>query len=87
MTKRDSRQRPNFQRNTAAASAVRVIMVGVSDSVVMSLLSEMPSCWRYSTSRLGTSASHFPSAVDGENIGEEESQPHHQREKASGRNE
>ena len=65
MTTRDSRQRPNFQRNTAAASAVRAMIVGVADSMVMSLLSETPSCWRYSTSRLGTSASHFPIAMDG----------------------
>src|SRR6476646_10612607 len=65
MTTRDSRQRPNFHRNTAAASAVRATIVGVSDSDVMSLLSETPSCWRYATSREGTSASHLPIAVDG----------------------
>ena len=52
MTTRDSRQRPKIQRNTTAASAVRAMIVGVADSVVMILLSEMPSCWRYSTSRL-----------------------------------
>src|SRR6478609_11872590 len=65
MTTRDSRQRPNFHRNTAAASAVRAMIVGVSDSDVMSLLSETPSCWRYATSREGTPASQFPIAVDG----------------------
>ena len=87
MTTKDSRQRPNFQRNTAAASAVSVIMVSVSDSVVIILLSETPSCWRYSTSRAGTSASHLPNAVGGEYIGQKEAQPHHQREKTRGRNE
>ena len=40
------------------------MIVVVSDSDVMSLLSETPSCWRYATSREGTSASHFPIAVD-----------------------
>ena len=62
-------------------------MVGVADSVVMILLSEMPSCWRYSTSRLGTSASHLPIAVDGSTSVTRIAQRHHQRDEASGRNE
>ena len=65
MTRSDSRQRPNFHRKAAAASAVRAVIVVVSDSIVMILLSETPSCWRYSTSRRGTSASHWPSEEDG----------------------
>src|SRR6476469_6427494 len=65
MTTSDSRHRPNFQRNAAAASAVNMTIVRVSDSEVMSLLSETPVCSRYSTSRRGTSVSHVPIAVDG----------------------
>src|SRR6476659_8051112 len=65
MTTRASRQRPNFQRHTAATSAVRVTIVGVADSMVTIRLPETPACWRYSASRLGTSASHFAIAVDG----------------------
>ncbi len=86
MTTKDSRQRPNFQRHNAAASAVRVIMVSVSDSVVMSLLSEMPSCWRYSTSRPGTSASHLPSAVEGSTSVRRKPNPTINAMKTGGRN-
>ena len=41
MTISDSRQRPNAKRNPAAASTVRTMIVGVADSVVMILLSDI----------------------------------------------